>query len=363
MTDTKWSEWINWAATGYSVCPLEDGTLSQVLFSSGDRACDNKCPEEWDWNDTGGLGTICAYRYEMSDVSISATWSGLITLAGRHDKADARMDNIARNGNDGEHYSDPKETDIWADAPPGADYYAAWSRTYYRIIAGCVWFMGDGTGEAFESACSRADLESLGFIKRPSAVSDDVTWQATDEEDEAFDAMANKAKIDLNRPLGDDITAYDPPGPTSMPECTFTTPDEDEAWREVEKKINPVWQSPHDFGGVCVFHGCRYSAHEQCYMCVLAGEAAKEEAKQPAYNPEDVAGVHSEAKQARYQDTAGEDWIDEAARTFTPEEFRGAMKFTIGKYVRRMGKKDSLPHEIEKIRDYTARWLKVEQGR
>jgi len=31
---------------------------------------------------------------------------------------------------------------------------------------------------------------------------------------------------------------------------------------------------------VCVFHGCRYSAHEQCYMCVLAGEAAKEEAKQ-----------------------------------------------------------------------------------
>ena len=98
-------------------------------------------------------------------------------------------------------------------------------------------------------------------------------------------------------------------------------------------------------------------------MCVLAGEAAKEEAKQPAYNPEDVAGVHSEAKQARHQDATGEDWIDEAARTFTPEEFRGAMKFTIGKYVRRMGKKDSLPHEIEKIRDYTARWLKVEQGR
>ena len=146
--------------------------------------------------------------------------------------------------------------------------------------------------------------------------------------------------------LTDDITAYDPPGPTSMPECTFTTPDEDEAWREVEKKINPVWQSPHDNGGVCVFHGCRYSAHEQCYMCVLAGEAAKEE-----------------AKQARYQDTAGEDWIDEAARTFTPEEFRGAMRFSIGKYNRRMGKKDDLISEIEKMRDYCNRWLEVEQGR
>ena len=146
------------------------------------------------------------------------------------------------------------------------------------------------------------------------------------------------------------------------PDNPFTTPDEDEAWREVEKKINPVWQSPHDFGGVCVFHGCRYSAHEQCYMCVLAGEAAKEEAKQPAYNPEDVAGVHSEAKQPRYQDTAGEDWIDEAARTFTAEEFRGAMRFTIGKYNRRMGKKDDLISEIEKIRDYATRWLEVEQG-
>ena len=143
-----------------------------------------------------------------------------------------------------------------------------------------------------------------------------------------------------------DITAYDPPGPTNIPECTFTTPDEEEAWREVEKKINPVWQSPHDFGGVCVFHGCRYSAHEQCYMCVLAGEAAKEE-----------------AKQARYQDTAGEDWIDEAARTFTAEEFRGAMRFSIGKYNRRMGKKDDLIKEIEKMRDYCQRWIDVENGR
>ena len=248
MTDTKWSEWIEWNATDDSVCPLEYGVFSEVQLLSGCRISNHKCPEEWDWNDTGGLSTICAYRYELTE------------------DPDARMDNIARNGNDGEHY------------------YS-------------------------------------------------------------------------------DITAYDPPGPTSMPECTFTTPDEDEAWREVEKKINPVWQSPHDFGGVCVFHGCRYSAHEQCYMCVLSGEAAKEEAKQPAYDPEDVAGVHSEGKQTRYQDSAGEDWIDEAARTFTAEEFRGAMRFTIGKYNRRMGKKDDLIKEIEKMRDYCQRWIDVEKSR
>jgi len=233
MTDTKWSEWINWNATEDSVCPIADEVLSQVQFSSGDRACDNKCPEEWDWNDTGGLGTICAYCYELPDVSISATWSGLITLAGRHDKADARMDNIARNGNDGEHY------------------YS-------------------------------------------------------------------------------DITAYDPPGPTTMPECTFTTPDEDEAWAEAERRMDAIAQNGND------------GLH---------------------YNPEDVAFVRTEGKQPRYQDTAGEDWIDEAARTFTPEEFRGAMRFSIGKYNRRMGKKDELIKEIEKMKDYCQRWIDVEKGR
>jgi hypothetical protein len=78
---------------------------------------------------------------------------------------------------------------------------------------------------------------------------------------------------------------------------------------------------------------------------------------------EDEAFAAIEKKQERYQDAQGEDWIDEAARTFTAEEFRGAMKFTLGKYVRRAGKKDALASEIKKIRDYAARWLEVEEGR
>ncbi|RUR52720.1 DUF3310 domain-containing protein [Vreelandella populi] len=61
-------------------------------------------------------------------------------------------------------------------------------------------------------------------------------------------------------------------------------------------------------------------------------------------------------KQARYQDAKGEDWIDEFARTATPEEFRGAMRFTIGKYNRRAGKKDALISEIRKMKDYCQRW-------
>jgi len=61
-------------------------------------------------------------------------------------------------------------------------------------------------------------------------------------------------------------------------------------------------------------------------------------------------------KQERYQDDNGEDWIDECARTLTPGEFRGAMKFTIGKYVRRTGKKDAILKEVKKIADYAQRW-------
>jgi hypothetical protein len=65
-------------------------------------------------------------------------------------------------------------------------------------------------------------------------------------------------------------------------------------------------------------------------------------------------------KQARYQDSRGEDWIDEFARTATADEFRGAMRFTIGKYNRRAGKKDSLVSEITKIEDYARRWREYE---
>lgn len=66
-------------------------------------------------------------------------------------------------------------------------------------------------------------------------------------------------------------------------------------------------------------------------------------------------GLHY-PKQPRYQDLLGEDWIDEFARTATADEFRGARRFTIGKYNRRVGKKDSVLSEVRKMRDYCQRW-------
>lgn len=68
-------------------------------------------------------------------------------------------------------------------------------------------------------------------------------------------------------------------------------------------------------------------------------------------------------KQLRYMDAKGEDWIDEFARTATVDEFRGAMRFTIGKYNRRAGKKDELIKEVEKMRDYCDRWIAYEKAR
>ena len=66
-------------------------------------------------------------------------------------------------------------------------------------------------------------------------------------------------------------------------------------------------------------------------------------------------------KQERYLNDDGTDWIDECAATLTPEEFRGAMKFTIGKYEKRMNKKDPVEMEQAKIDDYKKRWAEYEQ--
>lgn len=100
---------------------------------------------------------------------------------------------------------------------------------------------------------------------------------------------------------------------------------------------------------------------DRCERCHEEIEAlGGSTASVPQYNPSEVA-FKPLPKQARYQDSRGDDWLDEFARTSTPEEFRGAMKFTVGKYLRRAGKKDSLLSEVRKMRDYCQRWEQYEQ--
>ena len=148
-------------------------------------------------------------------------------------------------------------------------------------------------------------------------------WSNFIEDDHKVDQFNKAMWQDARESLG--LT-----GGISDPDNPFTTPDEDEAWAEAERRMDAIGQNGND------------GLH---------------------YNLEDVAFVRAEGKQPRYQDATGEDWIDEAARTFTVEEFRGAMRFSIGKYNRRMGKKDDLIKEIEKMRDYCQRWIDVEKWR
>lgn len=78
------------------------------------------------------------------------------------------------------------------------------------------------------------------------------------------------------------------------------------------------------------------------------------EASQPkVLETNDPDQVH--VKQPRYQGGDGTDWIDDCARDFTSEEFMGAMKFTIGKYLKRLGKKDDPKKELLKMEDYCRR--------
>lgn len=106
--------------------------------------------------------------------------------------------------------------------------------------------------------------------------------------------------------------------------------------------------------------GCP-APHDRCERCREEIEFSEgPPTSAPQCNPSDVA-FKPLPKQARYQDSQGDDWIDEFARTATPEEFRGAMKFTVGKYLRRAGKKDALIEEVRKMRDYCQRWEQYEQ--
>lgn len=52
----------------------------------------------------------------------------------------------------------------------------------------------------------------------------------------------------------------------------------------------------------------------------------------------------------------GKDFLQRFFENSTPEEVKGAMVFTMGKYIERLGKKDAVEKELDKIIDYAARY-------
>lgn len=61
------------------------------------------------------------------------------------------------------------------------------------------------------------------------------------------------------------------------------------------------------------------------------------------------------------ENNSSRDWIDEFCATSSVEEVRGAFRFTIGKYLRRYGKKDDPLQEAIKILDYANRLVAFER--
>jgi len=91
------------------------------------------------------------------------------------------------------------------------------------------------------------------------------------------------------------------------------------------------------------------------------GEKRMEPIGQNGNEGEHYAELDNFDKQPRYKGDEGLDWIDEFARDNSIEDFRSAMRFTIGKYEKRLGKKDAMSKELYEISDYYKRWSEVEK--
>ena len=91
------------------------------------------------------------------------------------------------------------------------------------------------------------------------------------------------------------------------------------------------------------------------------GAERMEQIAQNGNGGEVYAELDDYTKQPRYKGEDGLDWIDEFARDNTIEDFRAAMRFTIGKYEKRLGKKDAISKELYKMSDYYKRWSEVEK--
>ena len=143
------------------------------------------------------------------------------------------------------------------------------------------------------------------------------------------------------------------------------------AWKVNEAYTRDQWQAARQTLGLdkqfCNYPDCKCPI-DKTTVCAMGlpteaeEEAWREKEKQHLGSMATMRGPDHCRKQLRYQSANGEDWIDEFARTSTVDEFRGAMKFTIGKYNRRAGKKDELIREIEKMRDYCDRWIAYEES-
>ena len=188
-----------------------------------------------------------------------------------------------------------------------------WNNNLDRIARGSVgvdWFSSERfpgrigfSREELQAAREKLSAEAQEAILRQVAPSL-LSKETTPEEDEAW-AEAERRMDAMNstynhwQHLTDDITAYDPPGPTTMPECTFTTPDEDEAWAEAERRMNAIAQNGND--------GLHYNPEDVAF--VRAGE----------YTADNIVGAalrHIKDRASSYDSKSGERSMPATVKAF-----------------------------------------------
>lgn len=139
----------------------------------------------------------------------------------------------------------------------------------------------------------------------------------------------------------------------------------DEKWRfsDGEKFINSMGDIVHHDS---INNTTRWMSLTDCNFVEMRpnvwqeGEERMNNILRNSNDGEHYAEVSDYSKQPRYTNEKGLDWIDEFASNNSIDDFRAAMRFTIGKYERRLGKKDELSKELYKISDYYKRWSDVE---
>lgn len=136
-------------------------------------------------------------------------------------------------------------------------------------------------------------------------------------------------------------------------------------WCNAEKYVHSRWPA----GSTPILFGSRQSAYTIGDLELIEmrpdnwkeGERRMDPIGQNGNEGEHYAELDNFDKQPRYKGEDGLDHIDEFARDNSIEDFRAAMRFTIGKYEKRLGKKDAMSKELYKISDYYKRWSEVEK--
>ncbi len=90
-------------------------------------------------------------------------------------------------------------------------------------------------------------------------------------------------------------------------------------------------------------------------------ESSKVECYEIKFNPSALNNGKVILTPSHYSVIEGKDLIARSSESYKVDEFRGAMRFNIEKYIDRLGKKDSLLKELRKIADYANRWADYEE--